>query len=280
MEYRTTLLFTLLLLGSLTPAAAQSSGEAVLERAMAVHESAMEGVENYTLTHEMMGVSSTLYFEREEADGPPVFRTYLVTDGELQALDEDDRAPGASFSYETYRRFVDEARYAGTETVAGEEVHAFVVDDLGAMASSDLGSAEDADLDQGTFYFAADDYRARRIVMEGSAEMDGRRTPIVMTATLSDYRTVDGMTHPFRTAIAVEGMDTQVSEEDRAEARRQLEQLKQQMEEMPSEQRAMMERMMGGQIDNLEQMLAGEGFEMELVVTDLRVNQGPPGSSR
>jgi hypothetical protein len=40
----------------------------------------------------------------------------------------------------------------------------------------------------------------------------------------------------------------------------------------------MMERMMGGQIDTLEEMLGGDTFRLEIQVTDLQVNTGPPST--
>jgi hypothetical protein len=47
---------------------------------------------------------------------------------------------------------------------------------------------------------------------------------------------------------------------------------------MPEAQRAMMEGMLGAQIERLEGMLGGDGsMEMTITVREVKVNQGPPG---
>lgn len=70
-----------------------------------------------------------------------------------------------------------------------------------------------------------------------------------------------------------------MSEEDAAEARQKLAEMKAQMENMSEEQREMMERLMGPQMENLEKMVGSGTFEMTLTVKDLKVNKGPPSES-
>jgi roadblock/LC7 domain-containing protein len=96
-----------------------------------------------------------------------------------------------------------------------------------------------------------------------------------------DYRTVEGMPHPFRTAIEVKGAMAAggASDEQAAEAREQLAELDRQMAEMPASQREMMEKMMGTRLEQLRNMVQSGNFEIELVVTDLKVNTGPPPGS-
>ena len=70
----------------------------------------------------------------------------------------------------------------------------------------------------------------------------------------------------------MQGMENQISEEERQE----LEQVRAQMEAVPAAQRKMMERMMGDKLEQLGSMLGGEGFELEMNVTDVKVNTGRP----
>ena len=61
------------------------------------------------------------------------------------------------------------------------------------------------------------------------------------------------------------------------ETRKQYEEMKKQMAEMPEEQRKMMESMMKGQMEQFEQMLSKDGpMSIEVTVKELRVNSGPP----
>jgi uncharacterized membrane protein len=128
------------------------------------------------------------------------------------------------------------------------------------------------DIDEATFYLSTDDYRLRKMTMAGTMTNEGQTSPVRFETLLSDYRTTDGFTTPFRMAMTMQGMEGQMSDAEREEARQQLEQARQ----MPPEQRQMMERMMGDRLEKLEQMLGGGGFSMEMVVKDVDVNTGRP----
>jgi uncharacterized protein YhaN len=79
--------------------------------------------------------------------------------------------------------------------------------------------------------------------------------------------------------MRIEGITGAVSEEERAEIEQQMEQLQQQLESMPESQREMAEGMMGPQLEQMREMLSSGAMEMTLEVTELRVNEGPPGGS-
>jgi hypothetical protein len=117
--------------------------------------------------------------------------------------------------------------------------------------------------------------------VDGVMVTEGEKRPLTMTVTLEDYRTVEGMPHPWRTRIRAEGLMEAggASEEEMEEARAQLAEFDRQMAEMSAEQRQMMQTMMGGKLDSLRRMIESGGLDMEVVVTDLRVNTGPPGNS-
>src|SRR5690606_20885325 len=56
------------------PAAAQTSAAEMLEAALAHHEARTSGIENYTIVQNVMGIESTIYYERETVDGRTLFR--------------------------------------------------------------------------------------------------------------------------------------------------------------------------------------------------------------
>jgi hypothetical protein len=98
-----------------------------------------------------------------------------------------------------------------------------------------------------------------------------------MVSTLGDYRDVDGLLHPFRTEMRMSGMASgSMSPEEREELMENLARAKEQLAQMPEAQRAMAERMMGGQLESMEQMLAEDEFVVTTVVEEIRVNTGPP----
>lgn len=265
----------------LVPAAAAQSAEEVLREATDRYAAQMEGVRDYTVTQSLMGREVTTYAERTDGAGPPAFSSYLVTRGGIVSTNDMDSDPTPPDPYQMLDRIADEARYAGREDVGGVRTHVIAVDDFGEIAREFGAVPEDEggefDVETATFYIGADDHRIHRMTMEGTLTSDdGRTAPVAFDTRLADYRTVDGLTLPHRMTMRMEGMDTQLSDAERAEAQQQLEQLRTQMAQMSPEQRRMMESMMGDQLEHLEQMLGGGGFEMEVEVTDVKVNTGRP----
>ncbi len=86
----------------------------------------------------------------------------------------------------------------------------------------------------------------------------------------SDYRSVGSLYEPFKETMRINpGLDgKQAAELEKAQ--REMAKLKQQLASMPPEQRAMMEQMMGGQMQSMmktvDNMAAGKGIEVESVV--------------
>ena len=61
------------------------------------------------------------------------------------------------------------------------------------------------------------------------------------------------------------------------EMQAQFEEMERRLAEVPPEQRQMMERMMGAQMEQIRQMMSGGGgTTIEVTVIDVRVNSGPP----
>ncbi len=266
----------------LTPlAAAQSAGD-VLDRALATYERMYGGVEDYTVVQRTMGQTVTMYHERRAGSDPAEFETFVSLPGMgLQSADEGGQQSTPTMGPAVLARMKQNARYLGTETVAGTETHAIAIDDFDEIAR-EFGMAPpqqgdvDVEMEAATMYLGADDGLPRRIVMTGTMTQEGQTSPYEMQMDMTDYRTVEGLHHPFRTTITMTGMDGAMSAEDRAEAQQQLDEARRQMEQMPAEQRAVMERMMGDQLKQLEEMLSGGAFEMEMEVQELRVNAGRP----
>jgi predicted secreted Zn-dependent protease len=100
------------------------------------------------------------------------------------------------------------------------------------------------------------------LIIEGRMRSQGRTTDVTTTVDLLDYREVSGMLHPFRSVVKIEGLGQTAD----PETRKQLEEMKKQLAEMPEAQRKMVEEMLKSQM--------GGGMNIELVVQELRVNQG------
>ena len=260
-----------------TSAASQTSAAEILEAALAHHEARTSGIENYTIVQNAMGMESTIYFERETVNGRTVFRPRRMSvGGQSMPVDDDE----AGSPHEMLATAVEHVKLEGTETVQGRTTHVLAIDDLSevpgfAPLPEDAG---DMELRRATLYLDAADHVIRRMVMEGTATVDGATQPLTMDIQLEDYRDVEGLLHPFRTVMKMTGPAPNMSAADIEQARRSFEEMKASMAKMSDAERKMMEGMIQPQMERLEKMLSGGGMEFVVEVTDLRVNTGPPGA--
>ncbi len=278
MRTKTTLVALAVTLGSLlaAPVQAQDAGD-ILQTTLDRYVERTRGVNDYTITYGgFMGTEDvTTYFEKEVVDGFPVFRPVSVAGHETEAATDFD-------PYPQFPEIAERARYDGSEEIDGLEAHKVTVDDFeGLDLTPPTAGAEDFEPESMTLWIDGSDYLIRRMRMEGTAVIEGEPRPFTMVATMEDYRTVEGMPFPYRTTFGVEGAMAAggMSDEEAAQARAQLEEMRTQLENMPERQREMMERMMGPQMESLEKMVGSGTFEMTLEVKDLKVNTGPPTES-
>lgn len=251
------------------PVAAQSPKE-IFDRMLEEYERQIAGVDNYTVVQEMMGMQTVMYFEKEIVDGRPMMRMkQSSTGGVTSASDEED---SLNELYAMMPELVDHASYGGRDRVDGHAVHVVNVTNLQDLDFGQSMGDEDFTPTDGTFYVDAQQWIPRR--MRFSGEMHTEEGPRTVTSTIDllDYREVGGMLHPYHTTIQIEGMGAAVDPEMRA----QYEEMQKQLADLPESQRAMAERMMKGQMEQIEKMMAGGAMTIEAVVSEVRVNRGPP----
>jgi hypothetical protein len=168
---------------------------------------------------------------------------------------------------------VERAAYKGRETVDGHATHVIAVDDLEGLRFGAGMVPQESGFEprRATMYVDAAQSVPRRMIIEGRMRREGRTTDVTTTVDLLDYREVSGMLHPFRSVVKIEGLGQAAD----PEMRKQYEEMKKQLAEMPEAQRQMVETMMKGRMEQMEQMMGGDGgMNIELIVRELRVNQG------
>lgn len=260
-------------------AAAQSASE-ILDRALQHYEQRAEGIDNYTVVQStegfLAGNTMTMYYEKTMVDGHPVF---VVHNSGMDSIARMQERSGANRSAaETLRIMKDHASLEGSDVVDGHDCWILNVDDPASLTQLQ-GKDSEASMTLESMKMCLDkeDYVPRRLTMDGKASIDGKTHPITFTSLLSDYRNVEGLLHPFRTEVTMSGMSSgSMSPEDREKTRKQLAEAKAQIAKMPEAQRGMMEKMMGGQLEKLEQMLADDALTFTFLVQDVKVNAGPP----
>lgn len=272
----TCLLTAVLAAAGASPAPAQTAGD-IMNTALEQHEERMEGVETYSVTQSVMGFTTTNRFVKKEVDGHPVFVQAGRESGE-SAVPE-----GWGNPYRLLPRLADRASLEGRTRVDGEEVWHVSVDDFEGLELGQL-TPEDA---TGQFrprhmelFLDTETSVLRRLELRGEMVTDTSSRPMRMDASFHDYRDVEGMLHPFRVAISVQGMDAAISDEQLRQARSQLRQFQQQMEEMPESQQEAMKQMLEDQLDRLREIVESGNLDVEVRVQRVRVNEevgGPEG---
>ncbi|MGK0259173.1 MAG: peptidoglycan hydrolase-like protein with peptidoglycan-binding domain [Candidatus Azotimanducaceae bacterium] len=117
------------------------------------------------------------------------------------------------------------------------------------------------------------------LVMEGVITDGKERRPITVEREDMDYRNVAGcgeLYRPFKSVMRLGGVLTPEQQAELAEASEKLGDLEAQMANMPANQRKMMERMMGPQLEMIRKMASGGGIEIESTIVELRCNAGLP----
>lgn len=266
-----------LVLAAAAPSAAQSAEE-VLNTALERYEQGIEGIDDYTVTQETMGFTTTDTFVKKEVDGHPVFVSADAASDTASGLPE-----GWGNPYSMIPELAARAEMTGTTEVDGHETWVIEVADMEGMNFGGMTPSEvegEFTPRRMTFYLGTGDYLLRRMSLSGElAKEDGSTSPIDLDARFRDYRTVEGMPHPYRIQMHVEGITSGMSDEDMAQARRQLQQLRERMENMPEQQREMMEQMMGPQIEQLEEMVQSGAMDLTVNVKEIKVNQGVAAGS-
>lgn len=267
-------LMALVLTPAATPAVAQDASE-IIDRMLDAYEARTESVEDYTLVQHFMGFRTTSYFVKEMRDGRPVFR---LQDVSSSGADVEDSGPGTVDElYAIGEDFKDNARYVGRESVAGYDVHVVEITDL---ESTELGQQIGADSEfrpvSGRLFLDAETYVPRRMVFQGELTNDDGAHEVTSTMDLQDYQDHQGMLIAHRTVMTIEGLGAAIDDDARA----QFEEMERELANMPEEQRRMVESMMAEQLEQFRAMMEGgdEPMVVEVEVSEVRVNAGPPGA--
>lgn len=251
---------------------AQSASE-VVDRMLDEYERRTANIDNYTLVQETMGIETQAYFEKEMVDGRPVFRPRSSAAAGVQTDLHDDS--GVDDIYAMGEELGRRATYEGVQRLDDYDLHVLKVSDFSGLDfGGDMGPDSDFTAKSGTFFLDVDTYVPRRLEFVGDLRNDDGVHEVTAVISMADYRDVQGMLVPYHTEFTIEGLGQAIDDDTRA----QFEEMQRQLEEMPPEQRAMVERMMAGQMEQFQEMMSGEssGMTFEVLVTDVRVNEGPP----
>lgn len=191
--------------------------------------------------------------------------------GANQARENDDETAIA----QSMLLFRKKARIVGKETIDKRSaIHA---------RAEDLNVVEEVDGERLTIHAISLWVDAQKLVplkmrMEGAATREGQSRKVFLERLDQDYRTVPNskLYMPYRSLMRMAGLFGPSEREQMKDARKQLEELDEQLASMPPEERARMERMVGPQIQMMRNMVDGGEMEVVTKVRAIRVNVGLP----
>jgi len=171
---------------------------------------------------------------------------------------------------------MERATLQGTEQVAGREAYVLRAAGLGQTQPFEGGEYT---LDTVSVWIDTEHYVPLQTRMEGTLTSNGETRPVTIERLDGDYRRVadSNMYEPYRQVTRMSGMMDAAQQAQLREAQAQMAEMEQQLQSLPAEQRAMMERMMGPQLEMIRNMAKGGGFEMETTVNRITVNPAAAG---
>lgn len=238
----------------------------ILETVREHYERSIEGIDDYVVVTNLY----TTYYKKAYDNGRPYFKTRTKTD--ITGVQSTSSTSDADlFTPENYEKLKTNARYKGQEQIDGFNVHVLSIDKLEGLFEEE---GVDDTVENLTVYIDANDWLLRQMVFSVEAETEEGVITVQPIVLFKDYRDIEGMMLPFETSTVVTGLSESLSDEERQEAEKGLEEMEKELEQMPESQRRMVERMMGEQLDKFRKMLEEDRFEFSVKVEEVRVNTG------
>jgi hypothetical protein len=169
-----------------------------------------------------------------------------------------------------------QTRIIGRKTEGGIDVIEIGADDLDVLQESPDG---DFLMESVRILVDAERYLPVRFRIDGTLSQGSDSRPISIERTDSDFMNPPGCKNlykPHRSVMKMGGMLTDEQRAEIAEAESQLLELDQQLASMPPDQKEMMMKMMGPQIEMIRNLAAGGGIEIVSDIVELRCNAAPP----
>lgn len=253
-----TTVFALLLSLSVAAPGFAATAKSVLEKARDKYEGRLKSVNSVTIVREMMGREIEHTMRKEMVDGHP----QLVAEG---------ADAGANFGslFQYVDQIAAQAELQGKKEIDGHECWVIYVPRISEIDVA-AGGPGGFDPKDGRLYVDTKESLLRGMQMNGAMTENGHTETMTMDIVLTDFREIDGWIQPFRTEMSMSG---EAGGSRMAEMEAAMAEMEKKLQEMPAEQRAMMEKMMK---DKMPKMSGGDGggakMSMAIEVKDVRVN--------
>ncbi len=168
-------------------------------------------------------------------------------------------------------------RLVGREEVGGREAFHLRAEGLDRVISQP-GEEGRFTLRAANMWVDTERYVLLRTAMEGELAAEGETREVTLEQDLEDYREVGPLYESYRQVMRMKGLMGDMDPKQREElekAKRQMEEMEAQLDQMPAAARGMVESQMEKARAQMA-MLEGDGFEMATQVLRIEINTGPP----
>lgn len=252
---------------------AQPSIAGLADQMERANEDRLSNIENIELTIRME-VSDVIQEEtvsryvKEVRDG----RSMLVPDTEHDMYDEQELLEGVYDG--SVVKIVRGAESIENDQIEGRPAYKLFISDeqLLTMFEDDMPDPDEMrpDIDNATIWIDRELLVPLRMVYGQEEGEDG----ITVEITMQEYEMHSGLPIAKRMAIDIQGISSMFSDQEMAEARRAMEEMREQLANMPEAQRQMIESRMAGQMEQFENILeSGSVGSTTMEVISVRVNQ-------
>ena len=164
------------------------------------------------------------------------------------------------------------ASIVGTEEIDGQPTQHVRV--TGISQSQVMEDGTQVTIDQMDVWIDPEYLKRRKFRIEGTMVQNGESRRFFMERENQDYRRVGEsfLYEPYLEVMRVGGVLSKEQRAELAEAQKQLAEFDKQLASMPPSQRAMMEKMMGSQMQQMRSLVDGGAVEIRIVTTDIIIN--------
>lgn len=263
----------ILFLTGLATLHAQSAITSLADQMEQVNEDRLRTIENLELTVRMeigdaMQEETVSRYVKETRDGRP----FLVLDTEHDMYDEQEILEGVYDG--SISTFVRGAESIENDQVYGRPAYKLFISDEQILSTfeDDIPDADEMrpEIDNAMLWIDRELLVPLRMLYGQNGGDDG----ITVDISMQGYEMHSGLPIAKRMSVDIEGISSMFSEEEMAEARRAMEQMREQLANMPEAQRQMIESRMAEQIEQFEQIIeSGSVGSTTMEVVSVRVNQ-------
>ncbi|MEQ9004866.1 MAG: peptidoglycan-binding protein, partial [Pseudomonadales bacterium] len=188
-----------------------------------------------------------------------------------RAADPNRATREATESANHMAEFYRTATLLGTESVDGRQAYRLEATGMNHVQAMDDGQFR---MHTVTMWMDTEEHVPLRLRIEGEVTQGRETRAMSIEQHQSDFRKVPGsrLYEAHRRTMKIEGAMDAAQQAELEQSRQQLAELEEQMATMPASQRAMMEQMMGPQMEMIRNMASGGGFQTEIAVNAITVN--------